>query len=127
MLYHLLYGLRTEFSPLNVFRYISFRAALCGGFSLLLCLVLGPATIRWIKRLALGQRVREEVPERHQQKSGTPTMGGLLMLGSIIVSLLLFADLANHYVLLVLVSLIWLGPWVSLMTTSRSGWAGPAG
>jgi phospho-N-acetylmuramoyl-pentapeptide-transferase len=109
MLYHLIYSLRAHFGPLNVFRYISFRAALCGGFSLLLCLVLGPVMIRWIKRLALGQRIRDEVPERHQQKAGTPTMGGLLMLGSIIISLLLFADITNHYVMLALISLVWLG------------------
>jgi UDP-N-acetylmuramyl pentapeptide phosphotransferase/UDP-N-acetylglucosamine-1-phosphate transferase len=109
MLYHWLYGLRHEFGPLNVFRYITFRAALCGGFSLLLCLVLGPAVIRWVKSLSLGQRIREEVPERHQAKAGTPTMGGILMLGSIVVSLLLFGDLSNHYVLIALISVVWLG------------------
>jgi phospho-N-acetylmuramoyl-pentapeptide-transferase len=109
MLYHWLYGLRHEFSPFNIFRYITFRAALCGGFSLLLCLLLGPVVIRGVKRMALGQRIREEVPERHQAKAGTPTMGGLLMLGSIIVSLLLFGDLSNQYVLISLISLVWLG------------------
>jgi phospho-N-acetylmuramoyl-pentapeptide-transferase len=109
MLYHWLTGLRHEFGPLNVFRYITFRAALCGGFSLLLCLALGPAVIRWVRSLSLGQRIREEVPERHQAKEGTPTMGGILMLGSIIVSLLLFGDLNNHYVVIALISLVWLG------------------
>lgn len=108
MLYHLLYSLRDVVGPLNVFRYISFRAALCGGFSLLLCLVLGPLMIRGIRKLSLGQRIREEVPERHQSKAGTPTMGGLLIVTSIVISVLLFADIANHYVWLLLISLLWL-------------------
>jgi phospho-N-acetylmuramoyl-pentapeptide-transferase len=109
LLYHYLYSLRTEFSPFNVFRYISVRAALCGGVCLLLCLVLGPLVIRGIRRLALGQRIREEVPERHQSKAGTPTMGGVLIVGSIIVSLVLFADIRNSYVLFALLALVWLG------------------
>jgi len=109
MLYHWLFGLRHVFSPFNVFRYITFRAALCGGLSLLLCLLLGPMVIRWVKRMALGQRIREEVPQRHRAKEGTPTMGGLLMLGSIIISLLLFGDLSNQYVLISLISVVWLG------------------
>lgn len=108
MLYHLLYPLHHYFGAFNVFRYISFRAAACGAFSLLLCLVLGPLVIRAIKRLAIGQRIREEVPERHQSKAGTPTMGGLLMVGSIIVSVLLFADISNRYVWLAMISLFWL-------------------
>lgn len=108
MLYHFVYSLQPYFSPLNVFRYITFRAALCGAFSLLLCLLLGQWVIRGIRRLALGQRIREEVPQRHQAKAGTPTMGGVLVVGSIIISLLLLGDLRNSYVVLVLGALIWL-------------------
>jgi phospho-N-acetylmuramoyl-pentapeptide-transferase len=108
MLYDLLYPLRHLFGPLNVLRYITFRSAAAGGFALLLCLVLGPVVIRGIRHLALGQRIREEVPERHQGKAGTPTMGGLLIVGVIILAVGLFADLTNRYVLITLGSLVWL-------------------
>ncbi|MDH5185682.1 MAG: phospho-N-acetylmuramoyl-pentapeptide-transferase, partial [candidate division WOR-3 bacterium] len=109
MLYLLLYPLKEYFGPFNLFRYITFRAAYAGALSLILCLILGPMVIRWIKRLALGQSIREEVPERHKTKSGTPTMGGILILSAIIISVFLFADLTNRYIQLGLLTLIWLG------------------
>lgn len=109
MLYLLLYPLREYFSPLNLFHYITFRAAYAGALSLILCLIFGPMMIRWIKKLALGQNIRDEVPERHKIKSGTPTMGGVLILTTIIVAVLLLADLANRYIQLGLLTLIWLG------------------
>ena len=109
MLYLLLYPLREYFSPLNLFHYITFRAAYAGALSLILCLIFGPMMIRWIKKLALGQNIRAEVPERHKMKSGTPTMGGILILTSIIIAVLLLADLTNRYIQLGLLTLIWLG------------------
>ncbi|MEO0114899.1 MAG: phospho-N-acetylmuramoyl-pentapeptide-transferase [candidate division WOR-3 bacterium] len=109
MLYLLLYPLKQYFSPFNLFRYITFRAAYAGALSLILTLIFGPVVIRWIKKLAIGQNIREEVPERHKAKSGTPTMGGLMILSTIIISVLLFADLTNHYILLGLLTLVWLG------------------
>ncbi|MFO7675890.1 MAG: phospho-N-acetylmuramoyl-pentapeptide-transferase [bacterium] len=114
MLYHLLVPLRAVFSPLNLFRYITFRAAAAGAVSLLLVLVLGPGLIRLVKRLQLGQNVREEVPETHRAKAGTPTMGGLLVLAASLAGILLFADLGNRLVQLgiaVLVALGGLGIW----------------
>jgi phospho-N-acetylmuramoyl-pentapeptide-transferase len=109
MLYHLLYPLHNYFGPFNLFRYITFRAAYAAAASILICLIAGPWVIRKIRALQLGQRIREEVPERHQQKSGTPSMGGILILISIIVSVLLFADLTNPYIYLGLLTIIWLG------------------
>ncbi|MEO0107625.1 MAG: phospho-N-acetylmuramoyl-pentapeptide-transferase [candidate division WOR-3 bacterium] len=109
MLYQLLYHMHDRIGLLSLFRYITLRAALCGGFCLLVCLVFGPLVIRWARRLAFGQQIREEVPARHQAKAGTPTMGGLLIVGAIVAGILLFADLANTYVLFALSTLIWLG------------------
>lgn len=109
MLYLFLYPFKNYFSPFNLFRYITFRAAYAGAISLILCLLLGPRVINWIKRFAIGQNIREEVPERHQLKSGTPTMGGILILFAIVIAVLLLADLTNRYIQLGLLTLVWLG------------------
>jgi len=109
MLYHLLYPLRDYFGPFNLFHYITFRAAYAAIISLLLSLFLGPPFIRRMRKRALGERIREEVPERHKRKEGTPTMGGLLIIFSIVVSILLLGDLTNRYVHLSLLTLLWLG------------------
>uniref|UniRef100_A0A7C6A9I7 Phospho-N-acetylmuramoyl-pentapeptide-transferase n=1 Tax=candidate division WOR-3 bacterium TaxID=2052148 RepID=A0A7C6A9I7_UNCW3 len=109
MLYLLLYPLKQYFGPLNLFRYITFRALYAGGLSLILCLIFGPLVIKWIKRLDLGQNIREEVPERHKMKAGTPTMGGIMILWAIIIAVLLFADLTNQNIQLGLLTLIGLG------------------
>lgn len=109
MLYLFLYPFKNYFSPFNLFRYITFRAAYAGAISLILCLLLGPRVINWIKRFAIGQNIREEVPERHQLKSGTPTMGGILILFAIVIAVLLLADLTNPYIQLGLLTLVWLG------------------
>jgi len=98
MLYHLLYPLSDIWGPLNVFRYITFRAAGAVVTALLLSLVLGPAFIRLLRRRQLGQLIREEGPESHQQKAGTPTMGGLLILTAVVVPTVLWAKLTNPYV-----------------------------
>jgi len=109
VLYHLLWPLHESFGPLNLLRYITFRAAAAGALTVILCLALGPAMIRLVRRLQIGQRIREEVPERHRQKAGTPTMGGLLILVAAIVSILLFGDLTNRLVQVGLGVLVWLG------------------
>jgi phospho-N-acetylmuramoyl-pentapeptide-transferase len=109
VLYALLYPLRDLFRPLNLLRYITFRAAGAAALAILLVLVLGPAIIRLARRLKLGQNIREEVPESHRTKAGTPTMGGLLILAAALISVLLFGHLENQYIQLGLVSAIWLG------------------
>lgn len=109
MLYRWLTSLEAAFSALNLFRYITFRAAMAGVTSIVLCLLFGPVLIRLTRRFQLGQRVREEVPERHRKKAGTPTMGGLLILTAAAVGVLLFGDLSNRNIQLGLAVLVWLG------------------
>jgi phospho-N-acetylmuramoyl-pentapeptide-transferase len=109
MLYDLLFPLRDAFGPFNLFRYITFRAAVAGGLAILLTLALGPVIIRFARRLKVGQNIREEVPDRHKTKAGTPTMGGLLILAAAIIGTVLFADLRSRSVQLGLLTLFWLG------------------
>lgn len=114
MLYHLLSPLQNVFGPLRLFRYVTFRSAMAGVLAIALVLMLGPALIRLVRRLQLGQNVREEVPTSHRQKAGTPTMGGVLVLASALAGILLLADLGNARVLIglgVLVALGALGIW----------------
>ncbi len=102
MLYHLLYPLNEQFAVFNVVRYLTFRAAAAVVTALVLTLVLGPGFIRWLRRLSIGQNIRDEGPQRHQEKAGTPTMGGVLILFSMVVPTLLWARLDNVYVWLAL-------------------------
>ncbi|MEW6363750.1 MAG: phospho-N-acetylmuramoyl-pentapeptide-transferase [Acidobacteriota bacterium] len=98
MLYHLLYPLHEYSTVFNVFRYITFRTAYASLTALFLCLFLGPWMIRKLREFQVGQQIREEGPASHQGKAGTPTMGGLLVLTSILVPTLLWADLANPFI-----------------------------
>ena len=98
MLYHLLYPLADRFALFNVFRYITFRAAGAIIVSFLVALLLGPWFVRTLRRLSIGQNIRNVGPAQHQVKAGTPTMGGLLILLAVVVSTLLWANLANAYV-----------------------------
>ena len=109
MLYHLLAPLADRYILFNLFRYITFRAA--GGMvtALVLSFALGPVVIRWLRALRFGQVVREEGPESHLAKAGTPTMGGVLILVSCIVSTLLWADLTDPFTILALLVLVWMG------------------
>ena len=85
MLYHFLYAMRSELSVLNVTRYITFRTAVASLTALFLVLALGPWMIERLRRLQIGQYIREEGPQAHKAKAGTPTMGGLLILLGILV------------------------------------------
>lgn len=101
MLYYLFfYALRPHFSALNVFRYITVRTAVASLTALFLTLFLGPWTVEQLKQLQVKQYIREEGPKAHQKKSGTPTMGGVLIVASIVLPTLLWADLRSPYVLL---------------------------
>ena len=107
MLYYLLFEqLFPLFSPFRVFSYITVRTAMAGMTALGLGLILGPWLIRKLRESQIGQHIREEGPESHQHKAGTPTMGGLLICVSIILPTLLWADLGNSYVWLALFGLV---------------------
>ena len=112
MLYHLLPPLAGFFGPLNVVRYITFRTAAASLTALALSLVLGPWLIRKLRDFQIGQVIRQEGPQTHRTKAGTPTMGGLLILGSAIVPTLLWADLANPYI------------WIAVLSTAGFGAVG---
>ena len=110
MLFYLFnYVLRPYFSPLNVFRYITVRTAFAGLTSLTVGLLLGPWQVKRMRALQIGQFIREEGPESHQAKAGTPTMGGLLIVVSILFATILWADLLNPFVLLALTSTLAFG------------------
>ncbi len=98
--YFFFFMLRRHFSPLNVFRYITVRTAAASLTALLLSLLLGPWMIERLRSLQVKQYIREEGPQRHQAKAGTPTMGGLLIVAAIVIPTLLWADLRNPYVVL---------------------------
>jgi len=98
MLYHLLYPLHTTFSVFNVFRYITFRTIYATLTAFLICFLLGPWMIRKLAQMQVGQYIRDDGPKTHLDKAGTPTMGGTLIILSIVVSILLWSDLTNFYV-----------------------------
>ncbi len=105
MLYHLLYPLRDWWFGFNVFKYITFRAAMASITAFLLTLLLGPAVIRWLTAMKIGQTLRQkeevgELYDLHQHKGGTPTMGGVLILLALLGATLLWADLLNIRVIL---------------------------
>jgi len=102
MLYHLLYPLREAVSGFNVFRYITFRSAGAVLTALIVSFLLGPSMIAWLRRLKVGQQVRDDGPKTHLTKQGTPTMGGLLIIAALTTSVLLWSDLTNKYVWVVL-------------------------
>ena len=101
MLPWLLNPLRNLIPAFNVFRYITFRVAAAVVTALILSWLLGPWFIRQLRRLSVGQNIRDVGPQAHQVKAGTPTMGGLLILFATLVPTLLWADLGNVYVWLV--------------------------
>lgn len=101
MLYNLLYPFSDQIGLLNVFKYITFRAMYAFLTALVLSILLGPTVIRWMKRLKFGQYIQEDGP-KHQVKAGTPTMGGVLMAISLLVSVLLWGDVTNRFLWLCL-------------------------
>jgi phospho-N-acetylmuramoyl-pentapeptide-transferase len=109
LLYLFYHVLQPYFHALNVFRYITVRTALASLTALLITLVLGPWVIRRLRDLQIGQFIREEGPKSHQSKAGTPTMGGVLIVGSTIIPTLLWGDLENSYVWLAVFTMLVFG------------------
>jgi phospho-N-acetylmuramoyl-pentapeptide-transferase len=102
LLYYLLYPLRDMVVGFNVFRYITFRTAFAALTALLISFILGPWLIERMKHIKLGQFIREEGPKSHQQKAGTPTMGGILINVAIVIPTILWADIRNPYIWIIL-------------------------
>ena len=109
MLYHLLAPLGKHFIFFNLFNYISFRAAGATVTALLLAFLVGPSIIARLRSRKVGQVIRAEGPASHQVKRGTPTMGGLIILLATIVPTLLWAPLTNRFVLVAMISTLWMG------------------
>ena len=110
MLYWLLFQVLHRYIPaFRVFQYITTRTALASLTALAISLAFGPWMIRRLRQMAFGQHIREDGPQSHQKKAGTPTMGGLLIITAIVVPTLLWADLSNQYVWLALLGLIGFG------------------
>lgn len=102
MLYKVIYFFHTDLSWLNVFRYITFRTILATLFALVILFAAGDWVIRKLRDMQVGQHIREDGPANHKGKAGTPTMGGCLILPVVILTTLLWGDLGNLYVWLVL-------------------------
>jgi phospho-N-acetylmuramoyl-pentapeptide-transferase len=105
LLYWLLYGkLFQYFSPFRIFRFLTFRTAFASLTALFTVLIVGPAVINRLREFQIGQFIRDEGPQAHQKKAGTPTMGGVLIAIGVIVPTLLWADLSNRFVWLAVFS-----------------------
>ena len=110
MLYYLFKYLdKSGFSGAGVFNYITFRASLAGILGLLIALIAGKSIIKWLQKQQIGETIRELGLEGQMQKKGTPTMGGIIIILAIIIPTLLLARLDNIYVILMLISTIWMG------------------
>lgn len=113
MLYLLLYPLHTVISVFNIFRYITFRAIMAALTAFVVSLILGPVVINLIRKLQIGEKVIKEdskrLDELHNKKRGTPTMGGLLILSAVTLSVLLWADITNRNIIIAMFVMLWLG------------------
>lgn len=112
MLYYVLLSLRDQVSVFNVTRYITFRTAAASVTAFVISLMLGPWLIRKLREFQIGQVIRQEGPQTHKAKAGTPTMGGLLILTGALTPTLLWADLSNPYI------------WVAVLATAAFGAVG---
>lgn len=109
MLYRLLYYFHDYYSPLNVFRYITFRTALAIITSMLITFVIAPGLINRIRKLSMTQYVRDDGPQTHLKKEGTPTMGGIMIILSVVSSVLMWGDLTNKFILIMIASITGFG------------------
>ena len=109
MLYWLLYEYifrHFNVGPFRIFRYLTFRTAFASLTALFMALIIGPSVIRRLREFQIGQYIREEGPRSHQKKAGTPTMGGLLIVVSIVLPTVLWSDLSNRFVWLAVMSIL---------------------
>ena len=102
MLYHFLFPLADEYIIFNLFKYLTFRTGGAILTALIISFIIGPSMIQWLRGQQVnGQPIRDDGPETHLAKRGTPTMGGLMILVALMVSTLLWADIFNPYIWLV--------------------------
>ena len=104
MFYYFVYPLYEKFFAFNVFRYITFRSVYATVTAILICFIFGPPIIKKLKTIGTGTKVREDTPQRHVQKAGTPSMGGILMLLAVLTSILLWGNFSNHYTVLITIA-----------------------
>jgi phospho-N-acetylmuramoyl-pentapeptide-transferase len=132
MLYYLFQYLEQhfDFPGAGLFQYISFRAALSIILSLTISMVFGKRLIAMLKRKQVGETVRDLGLQGQMEKSGTPTMGGLIILAAILIPTLLFARLTNVYIIIMLISTVWLGAvgfmddYIKVFKKDKKGLAG---
>jgi phospho-N-acetylmuramoyl-pentapeptide-transferase len=109
MLYKLIYYFHDYYSPVNVFRYITFRTALAIITSLLITFISAPWIIGKMRQLSMTQYVRDDGPRTHLKKEGTPTMGGVMIILSVVLSVLMWGDLSNKFILIMIAAIIGFG------------------
>src|SRR6185369_15160734 len=109
MLYHLLYPLSDHFIGFNVFRYVTFRSVYAAVTAFGLCLFFGGAVIAKMRAAQLGEKIRDDGPASHSSKAGTPTMGGILILLTMVISCLLWVRWDSKFLWLSLFSILWFG------------------
>ncbi len=109
MFYEFIYPFHDQFSFLNIFRYITFRTIYGGLTAFIICLILGPFAIRLLSTMQIGQIIQTDGPQTHLEKQGTPTMGGILILFSVLASTFLWGNLSNHYVGILILTTILFG------------------
>ena len=110
MIYHLFEFLKDADIPgQRLFTYLSFRAMFASATAILISLILGKKIIMWMQKRQIGEEIRDLGLEGQLQRKGTPTMGGIIIILSVLISVLLFADLTNIYIILLLITTVWLG------------------
>src|ERR1051325_6963912 len=133
MVYHLFEYLRRhhyDLPGMGLFQYISFRSAIAIILSLVISMLMGKRLVVFLKRLQVGESVRDLGLQGQKEKEGTPTMGGLIIIGAIIIPSLLFAKLDNIYILLMLLTTIWMGfigfldDYIKVFKKNKKGLAG---
>lgn len=109
MLYHLLYPLTPYWSVLNIFQYITFRSSMAAILALLISFIVGPIVIRTLEKYQIGEEIRDFGPQSHHRKKGTPTMGGFIILSSVLIPTLLLGKLTNIFIQVIIVATVWMG------------------
>lgn len=110
MFYYLFDYINKTFNPpgFDVFRFLSFRSMLAAITGLFLSFYIGPKIINYLKKKQIGETIKEEGPKNHASKAGTPTMGGIIIILSVVIPVLLWGDLKSTYIILILAGTIWL-------------------